>query len=359
MKKLITKFRIVVSQLALFYVLASCLGPIDVDTDDASGSVVIAGQVSTVPHRNFVQVGQTAGTERQSFAVSNLSVWIADDLGNMYICYEEEPGKYSAPGLTGVPGRAYHVLVEFPQTGIRYQSKSEILPAVIGTDQVTYDFTQEEFIDQGGTPSIQPFLNFRSKVDVQASTVPYYLKWTVNEIYLLVPTDFPDPFGNVPPPCYVSRTTDPQRVVLYDGRDKAALSREFFVATRLADAKSFHSKHSFYVYRSSITADAYEYWRKVNVLVSQVGSIFDTPPAEITGNVNRTDDLSETVYGYFQATNETYYRKTLYAFDMPYAPTAYCEYDNTKFLNQYLSECLNCLNAANSRYEEPELFRGD
>ena len=57
-----------------------------------------------------------------------------------------------------------------------------------------------------------------------------------------------------------------------------------------------------------MTRDAIEYWRKVNILANQVGSIFDTPPAEINGNIKNLNNQDEKVYGYFQTVNETYHR---------------------------------------------------
>jgi hypothetical protein len=341
-----------------FIILSGCLSPVSVETSDASGYLIITGQVSTVEHRNVVNVHRTAGADRQAFTVSGAVARIVDDLGNSWTCVEDAPGIYEAAGLIGVPGRTYHAEVVIPVTGETYRSEPETLPSVIGEDQVSFDFSEEEFVDSEGTPSKQTFINYRSTVNVQQPSEPYYLKWTVNEIYLLVPTDFPDPFGDIPDPCYISKTTDPQRVALFDGTQKQPLQREFLIAVRIADQKAFHSKYSAYIYRSSVTFTAYEYWRKVNVLVNQVGSIFDTPPAEIDGNVFNVSNSSEKVYGFFQASNETYHRVTITSFDMPFEKLPYCEYDNSKFDSQYPSECLNCLNAANSTIKEPELFRG-
>lgn len=342
----------------MFLVLFSCLEPIQIDTQDASGRVIITGQVSTVEHRTEVNVGQTAGADRKAEPISGCIVRIWDDLGNFWACRELEPGTYKPFSLIGDPGRTYHVDVRLPDSGEQYLSEPEKLSSVIGTDEVYYDFADVNYLDDDGTPSTALFINFRSHVNLQNPEAPYYLKWTTNEIFLIVPTDFPDPFGDIPDPCYVSRTTDPQRVLIFDGSKKESLDREFLVATRVADRKSFHSKFSAYVYRSSITPAAFEYWRKVGVLVSSVGSIFDTPPAEIEGNIFKPSDESETVYGFFQASNETYHRLTLQTGDMPYLPLEYCEYSNSKFQNDYPGECLNCLNFPNSSIREPQLFLG-
>jgi hypothetical protein len=347
-----------VFHITIFAVLAGCLSPIGIETSDASGRLIITGQVSTIEHRNVVNVHSTAGTTRQAFTVSGAVARIVDDLGNVWTCVEEKPGTYKAVGLIGVPGRTYHAEVGIPETDDEYRSQPERLPMVIGEDEVYYDFTREEFIDSEGTPSQQPFINFHSVVNIQEPSEPYYFKWTVNEIYAVVPTDFPDPFGSSPPPCFISKTTDPQRVVLFDGTRQQSLKGDFLVAARVAENRAFHSKYSGYIYRSSITFSAYDYWRKVNVLVNQVGSIFDTPPAEINGNVFNINDPTEKVYGFFQACNETYKRITVRAAEVPLANLPYCEYNSARLPNEYPSECLNCGNAVNSSPIEPELFKG-
>jgi hypothetical protein len=343
-----------------FVILAGCLSLIEIDTTPALGIMIITGQVSTVAHRNVVNVHSTAGTSRQAFTVTGAVVRVVDDLGNVWACFEEKPGTYKAVGLIGVPGRTYYTEVDIPETGKKYRSQPERLPVVIGADEVSYDFTREEFIDYEGTFSRQYFINFHSTVNVQQPSEPYYFKWTVNEIYAVVPTAFPSPFGQTsPPPCFISKTTDPQRVVLFDGTQKQPLQGDFLVATRLAENRAFHSKYSAYIYRSSMTFSAYDYWRKVHVLVNQVGSIFDTPPAEIDGNVFNVNDPTEKVYGFFQASNETYHRITVYASEVPFATLPYCEFSSSRLPNEYPSECTNCGSAVGSSYIAPELFTGD
>ena len=108
------------------------------------------------------------------------------------------------------------------------------------------------------------------------------------EAFRLSPTDFPDPFGSVPPSCYIVQNADPQRIVLFNGEDlKTTTVENLLVVSRIVDW-IFLEKHHFTIYQSALTRDAMEYWRKVNILANQVGSIFDTPPADITGNIKNS-----------------------------------------------------------------------
>lgn len=338
-----------------FVALVSCLAPINVETDMRLGQLIITGQVSTVPHRNFVQVARTAGTAGKPLDVSGAVVWIVDGAGNKTACFEASPGIYKANAFAGSPGTTYHVEVDVNNG--HYESAPETLPGVIGTEELTFDFDQQATVDKDGAIATRDFINIRTKVNVPTAAAPWYLRWDVSESWLIVPTDFPDPFGYVPPSCYVTQAPDPQRIMLFNGNTGTSFNQQILIASRLADKQSFHTKHVFYIYQCSMTPTAYEYWRKVNVLVNQVGSIFDTPPAEITGNVKNTSNPTEVVYGYFQANNENYNRIRVATVDMPFVPVAYCEYDAGKRDWEYPYECLRCLDYPNSSLVEPELFK--
>ena len=113
---------------------------------------------------------------------------------------------------------------------------------------------------------------------------------------------------------------------------------------------SFHEKHYFTTYQSSITSDAHEYWREVDILANQTGSIFDTPPAEIKGNIFNVKDTEEKVFGYFQAANQTQDRFYLLPYDFPFPLTMEsCTYYWYK--DEYPTRCLDCLTRAQQQLQ--------
>jgi hypothetical protein len=178
----------------------------------------------------------------------------------------------------------------------------------------------------------------------------------VDEAFLLSPTDFPDPFGSIPPPCYIVQNADPQRVALLDGTTFASKKIRQLVAAREIDW-TFTEKHYFTTYQSTITKDAYEYWRKVNVLANQVGSIFDTPPAEVVGNMVCVSDPSEKVFGYFQSANQTFQRRDFYQSDLPFPLLVEkCDFTGDFDPLSYLPRCIDCESLRNSSFKRPSWF---
>jgi hypothetical protein len=338
-----------------FLLFCSCLSPVDFETDDVGGRLVVGGQISTLPEQNFVQLGRTADSERLPFPVSNATVRLVDDLGQSYI-YQEDGnnlGMYHLPDVPGAPERTYFIQVTTPE-GEYYESVPEKMPSPSGELSATYEIVREEFIDNEGTASLLPFIKIYVNSILPTTSTPR-IRWSAYEAFLLSPTDFPDPFGSVPPPCFIVQPADPQRIVLFNGEDVQTQTIEnLLVVSRVVDW-SFLEKHHLTIYQSSLTSDALEYWRKVNISANQVGSIFDTPPAEISGNIKNVNNPDEKVYGYFQAVNETYYRITLYQHDIPYPLSASCTFDNRDFL-KYPARCLDCLSVRNSSYTRPSWF---
>jgi hypothetical protein len=239
--------------------------------------------------------------------------------------------------------------------GDTYESAPEKMPPAAGEIETRYEFAREEYSDLEGIISTQLFIKIYLNATLPTETIPY-VKWNSLEDYILSPTDFPDIFGYVPPPCFIAQNADPQRIILFNGEEvKATTVENTLVTSRLVDW-SFFEKHYFTIYQSALTKEAYEYWRKVNILANQVGSIFDTPPAEIKGNLFNIDDPSEKIYGYFQATHETSNRFYLLERDLPdplLVPD--CQYDNRN-LDRYPSRCLDCLSVRNSSYNRPVWF---
>ena len=332
-----------------------CLSPIDIAGDNIGGQLVVFGQISTLSEQNIVQLGRTAATDRLPFPLSGATVSLLDDAGNVQFYVEDalQPGFYFLES-EGLAGRAYHVQIVTPEGKI-YESIPEIMPEASGTLTTNYEIVNEDYTDGEGIVTNNPFVKIYADVTLPESSSALYLKWSVDEAFLLTPTDFPDPFAHVPPSCYIAQNADPQTITLFNGDLISQRSfDQMLVASRLVDW-SFLERHYFTTYQSSITKEAYDYWTKVDILANNGGSIFDTPPAEIKGNIFNLNDPNEKVNGYFQAANQTYDRFFLLPASFPF-PLLFddCPFDT--FTSRYPQRCLDCLSVRNSSYRRPTWF---
>ena len=343
-------------KLVWLLLLSGCLTPISVETENIGGTLVVSGQISPLADQNIVQLGRTAITERLPLPLSGATVRLHDDEGATYDYTESYfvAGDYLLPDYSGIPGKTYFIEVITPEGEI-YQSKPEKMPDAVGTLTTHHEFVREQYVDLEGIVSQEYFIKVYTDSDVSSTEVPVYLKWTCEEAFLLSPTDFPDPFNSIPPPCFVVQNADPQRITLVDGNEINTTSIDnLLVVSRIVDW-TFLEKHLFSTYQSSLTKEAYEYWSNVNVLANQVGSIFDTPPAEIIGNVSSVNNPEEKVLGYFQAANQTVHRFGVYPYDLPFQLTVItCTYSGER--RDYPTRCLDCTSLRNSSYRRPDYF---
>jgi hypothetical protein len=359
MKKLRSKYILKISsQLFLILITASCLTPVDIDTRNIGGTIVISGQVSPLEDRNSVQIGEASEDDRLPIPISGAEVKLLDDIRNIFYYSESASslGIYNLKNFTAIPGRTYHIEVTLP-TGAAYTSAPETMPIEVGTISTNFEVVQEEFIDAEGTVSQLDFIKIYANSELPAGITKGHFRWSVEETYLLSPTDFPDPFGSIPPPCFISQNADPQRVTLLN-QESSSVNQvdQKLIASRIIDF-SFLERHYFTSYQSALSDDAYEYWRKVNILANQVGSIFDTPPAKIKGNIVNTNNSQEEVLGYFQAVNESYDR----FFTLPYllpieVKVKKCDFTGSFNTLNYPTRCINCLTVRNSSYDRPAWF---
>jgi hypothetical protein len=237
-----------------------------------------------------------------------------------------------------------------------YTSLPEKMPEGTVLNSVFREIVKEDVVDAAGAFTSKNFLKIYTNSTI-TSPENTFLKWSVQEAFLLSPTDFPDPFGITPDPCFIVQNADPQRVVQFDGAtiDSESIQGQL-VASREVDW-SFLEKHYFTTYQSSITKEAFEYWRKVNILANQTGSIFDTPPAEITGNIASTNNSSEKALGFFQVVNQSYQRFVLYPTDLPFRILyGKCDFDGSYDPNHYPYRCIDCTSVLNSNFTRPDWF---
>lgn len=358
---LLSRERVFTLLLQLFSALSlvSCLTPVSIDLEQQGNVFVISGQVSTLPGRTFVNVGVTNGDSRLPTGYPTAYVAVIDETGNVFelthTAEQRKEGTYILNVASAVAGRTYHIRVETPE-GV-FESKPERVPLQTGEDELSYDFSVETEVDGEGVPFTNNLVNVYSSSTIPAGgDNPLFVKWYLEEVYMIVPTDFPDVFGIVPPNCFVTQEADPQRIVLFDGsRYTTDVTQKNLLAKRVID-QSFHTRHYFVSYFGSITAEAHDYWKQVNILTNQVGSIFDAPPSPIQGNMIDINNPGKLVHGYFQATNESLKRISLVSFDLPITLSLYCEYTGEFRTDRYPRECINCTDAWNSSYTRPSWF---
>jgi hypothetical protein len=329
-----------------------CLDPIGIDTTTLGGELIISGQISTLEDQSTLTIGTTADTKRLPYPVSGATVIIYED-GDSIGTYLESPsraGKYILHDRAGIPGKVYQVQVILPEQKT-YWSAPEKMPADAGSVTSYYEHSREEYIDGEGTLSTKNFLKIYANATLPSVETQYF-RWMVDEVYIIVATS-PPGAPVTAPPCFITQPAEPQYLVLLDRNHLLASEiPDKLVAQRLVD-ETFLYKHYFVTYQSALTKGAYDYWRKVDILLSGNGSLFDPPPAKIYGNINLSEEEGQgKVFGYFQATNQTVDRIFIQRHEFPYFLN-FTDCQGTSFPPM---RCTDCLSVQNSSHDRPEWF---
>jgi len=207
----------------------------------------------------------------------------------------------SAEDSKGTIGNSYHIEVAL-SNGQIYQSEPEIVPELVKGDSIFFELSlQEEAtpISVVRRPTLEVFIATSLPADK-----PIWLKWDIQNRY-----SFPEvscgPFS-VPAICYASVDIFKEEVLLLNGSN---LSLDYLPKFKVAEKQlpnrddEFRGRNYFLVNQQSITKSAYEYWRNINLVANQTGSIFDAPPAAVQGNLYNVNDPTETVLGYFEVSS--------------------------------------------------------
>ncbi|WP_111318188.1 DUF4249 domain-containing protein [Algoriphagus chordae] len=331
--------------------IGSCVEKIEFPLNKGLAKLVVSGQVSNLQENRFVFLSETTSKDRKPVfsgnyyvlndlpnPVSEAELTLVGEDGSQSNFTEIEPGKYQLEASVEIlNGVAYYL--DIVVQGERYQSIPESLPEQVGEDELSYTFSRDIIQDQPETA----FISIHTTTTLPSQKGGYYFRWDVDEVYYWDLTFFPNPFNQPPPDCYVFGFPDPQRISLLNGdliNSPGGKSTQL-VAERILD-DSFLSRHYFNVRLTSLNKSAFEYWRKVRELVNNSGSVFDTPPAPIYGNIQNVNRPDEVVLGNFEIARVSQKRIYTTRADVPFFEEEVCTYDPQRPYEDYPKTCLRC-----------------
>jgi hypothetical protein len=341
--------------VAVIVTSSNCNDPINLKTDRTGGLLVVSGKVSTLPGPYTIALGLTVDVNQTPSPLSGASVAILASDGTSVQCEETSAGKYTVAdgSLTVLPGLSYQIDITLSD-GKHYKSIPEMVQAATGADAPFFEFERQSVIENT-TEVKRNVVKLYTNSSLPQSSSPQYFKWDVEEVYMFEQTPIRNPFtGAIPIPCFVGGIPDPQRINIFSTENVNVdhLDRTL-IAIREVD-QTFLARHYFVVNLSSISLQDYTYWKNADALINRTGSIFDTPPAPIRGNIYNVNDKDEAVYGFFEATVTSTARVYTLPNDLPFPPQFYCN-DPTKgiYSPDYPSVCHNCLALPNSSHIPP------
>lgn len=295
------KKQIIILSLILCASLFGCTQVIDLDTNEVGGKLVIFGRVSNSTVGNTVTVTRTQSDGEDPAPIENARVVILDEQDNAAQLNYTGNGIYELPSgiLDQQPGNQFRLEVSLD--GETYTSPLQQMPELVGQDNVTWERIDYTTISSTGVTVTRDAIRVLASTNIYNKPDEFYLRWHVEETYPLMGAALPNshfPFYSAMV-CYAEIPLNQQEIMLLDGtevRPDEIAQRE--MAIRFLDY-TFDRKHYFSVIQSSLTKEAHDYWSRVNSITARSGSIFDTPPASIPGNITSSNP-DESVLGFFE-----------------------------------------------------------
>ncbi len=315
----------------------SCIDRLDFIGETKEGDLVIYGVFTDVNETQVVKVSRTSLFGLAPRGVPNAEVNLVSESGQRYTYRSIGNGDYELYGVQGEPGMSYAIEVQLD--GNSYRSSYETMPETVGQDDLSFVFQNEPFRNE----SLEPVFTLFNTSRFPNSSEPVFLRWQVEETYLWIRTWLPC-VGLCPPPppnCFISDLMEPDRINLFESSGTATATSSFVLGKRSVD-NSFISIFYITVKQFSISSEAYNYWERLKISISNQGSLFDIPPAPVFGNISNSENPSERILGYFEVAKTNITRIRVTAADVPFFLSRPCEYIVGKPAADYAGECVNC-----------------
>ncbi|MGB3849045.1 MAG: DUF4249 domain-containing protein [Tunicatimonas sp.] len=341
----------------------ACVEPISFDTDPLGGQLIVTGGITNAVGTYGVVLKETDENRAFPVPVSGAAVTLRNDQGQRELLREQDDGRYRTAGeIQGQPGDTYEIEIVLAD-GVTYRSRPETMPIAIGKDSAYYEIGKQEKVSDSGVLFEERVLEVYANTQLPESVSPLYLKWDVEAVYS-VTTIIRWPLGDRVIFCYFYDEINAQEVQLFNSREftEGNTLREQLLGARKIDY-SFLERHYFNVIQSSLTIEAYEYWSQVNEVSNRTGSIFDTPPGLVQGNIYNVDDAEEQVLGYFEAALTDTTRFFLNRQDIPFIISATCPCTSFRTQPSFppytvdsVCPCTKCDELSGVRLDPPSYF---
>ncbi|MFK7926323.1 MAG: DUF4249 domain-containing protein [Bacteroidia bacterium] len=339
--------------------LGSCIDQIELEIDpEQNPELLVVDGLITVGEGPFrIRIFKTAARGESRFKPALVGeAFVQNDLGQSENLIEEEPGIFLLKGETirGEVGRSYQLFFRLSD-GRSYQSSPEKLLPVSKIKRMYTDVAYEEQYGENGEQIFRSFAKFEADLTLSSLAESPFMRWEVERWWSIR-----EPIRPLTPTktCYIPDPPRREGIQLFDGR---GITNPEWQGQEVASIQidfRFYQKSFVNIYLYSLTAEAFEYWGKVDRVINQTGTVFDSPPAAVAGNVTNEAAPSETVLGYFGASAvdsffHPVFRQDLAVYQNIQWLCALPEFRN--FFGQR-DPCNDCLDIPQSQVERPYFF---
>ena len=289
--------------IIIILLAAGCITQFIPETGETQELLIVEGLITDQPGINTVKLSksQSFTSKLKGVPFTGCTVEIIDDLGYEYPLTEVPPasGTYitNSERFRGMVGRKY---------------KLRIITNNTGTENFTYE---SGFVEMLPVPPVDTL--YWDKVEIK---IPYrplregcniyidshdpdnkckFYRWDFTETWM-----FQLPYRVENRTCWISENS-----TIINIKNTSVLSENIVSRYPLyyisPETDRLSKRYSILLNQYSISEDEFDYWKKLEAVNENVGSLYDITPSFIPGNITCLEDPSQNVLGYFSVSAKT------------------------------------------------------
>jgi hypothetical protein len=333
----------------IFLFFGSCIDPLQIPFSPSDLRLVVDGMITNEPGPYQVKLVYSSNLEnslRLPEPVSGATVSIVSSINETEYLSEISPGIYqsSIGGIHGQPGVSY--FLKIVAASGEYQSETQTLVSAGSIDDVFFEFSPNEIINQDGSETMDAFKIYINSRGIAGNPNLYRWRWTgvfkvrsFPELYTIGGPNDVIPLTPVPWPCsgYVYQDKILKKISececctcwSYNYCTSALVSdNRFLIGNEFRKIEmgdigitpmNFYERYYIEVEQLSVSEKIYDFWRLVESQQKALGSLFQLNAVRVLGNIKCISDPKEVVLGIFAVSGVT--KKSIYINpeDVPYS----------------------------------------
>ncbi len=325
-----------ITNIFVFLLLFSCIERIDIVPNEAPEIPYVNGFIDNQIHTQSIFLGYLVTfSNNKNKPATGAIVSVSDDLGNVYPFVDNGNGYYTSINPFGAQeNRSYqlHTLID----GDSFTSTHQILNK--GDEISNFLFKEDEVDKINSEQELENYKGITLQVGISnTEKKKHFYIYNIVETYIL--DAYRQPINSYYRRCYLTDRT--RKFVLHEDLEGGYnLDLQF-----INFGREFQYGVSYELIQYGLNEDAYHFWKQVKDQSESTGSIFETPPYTIRGNMEASD-RSKQMRGFFGVYSESKARIFTSQYDLSYTwPNSINEqecYPPRPFWPEaYCTDCMN------------------
>ena len=293
----------IICVLAIF---STCIYKFDPPSEGYENLLVVEALLSDGDEAFEVRLSRSIPIDKYNFLPEEFAhVSLSDDAGNIVDLFEANPGRYlSYPDFRAYTGREYQLFIQTAD-GKQYASESVLLRETPPIDSVYYRY--EERVVAGSENNVPGLQIYVTTHDMNNNT--WYYRWEYSETWefrtkynstLIWEDGMTKEREEQINQCWKNNESSGVLVNTSKNLNEDIIS-ELPLVFISNETDRLSIKYSILVKQYALSERSYNFWKDLEKINENLGTLFDPQPYVLQGNIHNVSDENDVVLGYFDA----------------------------------------------------------